>query len=76
MGPKILRGAIEVRFSRVPILMFDADIERGADNREWNNKVLGKCAIKKGGHFSRGRPFKPENENQYYFPIVLDLPDN
>ena len=28
--------------------------------REWNNKVLGKSAIKKGGHFSRGRPF---NEN-------------
>ena len=25
--------------------------------REWN-KVLGKSAIKKGGHFSRGRPFK------------------
>ena len=26
--------------------------------RELNNKVLGKSAIKKGGHFSRGRPFK------------------
>ena len=26
--------------------------------RELNNKVLGKSAIKKGRHFSRGRPFK------------------
>ena len=25
--------------------------------REGNNKVLGKFAIKRGGHFSRGRPF-------------------
>ena len=25
--------------------------------REWNSKVLGKSAIKKGGHFSRVRPF-------------------
>ena len=29
---------------------------------EWNNKVLGKSAIKKGGHFSRGRPFKIKEE--------------
>ena len=32
----------------------------GKRHAYWNNKVLGKSAIKKGGHFSRGRPFKDE----------------
>ena len=35
-----------------------ADLSGKMHIREWNDKVLGKSAIKKGGHFSRGRPFK------------------
>ena len=49
--------------------------------REWNNRVLGKFTIKKGGQFSRGRPFKtkwkiksfiknPEEKNG----TILELP--
>ena len=34
--------------------------------REWKNKVLGKSAIKKGGHFSRGRPFNKEETDLRY----------
>ena len=34
------------------------------------NEVLGKSAIKKGGHFSRGRPFKLQKN-----PIYILIPD-